>query len=94
MQETFIRSMAHLPSLCKYSDGRRTAWLKRVLRNLFFNQRRAEKRRHQLMQEVTQHKELAQDIWHHMHPMWQLLVGNEPHFLIAWWSIRQIDGGL
>lgn len=74
VQETFIRAMDHLELLSQMGEGRQMAWLSRVLKNLFIDQRRSQRRHQKLMQQVAQQTQLAQQIYSQSHPMMRLLV--------------------
>jgi len=44
MQETFLRALSHASTLSRLNEHQRDAWLKRVLRNRFFDEERARRR--------------------------------------------------
>jgi RNA polymerase sigma-70 factor (ECF subfamily) len=44
VQETFVRALRHSQTLAGLNDFQRDAWLKRVLRNRFFDEERSRKR--------------------------------------------------
>ena len=44
MQETFLRALSHTATLSRLNEPQRDAWLKRVLRNRFFDEERARRR--------------------------------------------------
>lgn len=52
VQETFIRSMGHLPLLELLRPAERRAWLKRTLKNLFIDGERTRQRQDRLLQQI------------------------------------------
>lgn len=44
VQETFLRALRHAQTLASMNEFQRAAWLKRVLRNRFFDEQRSRKR--------------------------------------------------
>lgn len=53
VQETFMRSLGHLPLLGLLHAAERRAWLKRTLKNLFIDSERSRQRRERLVQELA-----------------------------------------
>ena len=53
VQETFIRSLGHLPLLEMLAAPQRQAWLKRTLKNLFIDEERSRQRQERLLQELV-----------------------------------------
>lgn len=53
VQETFIRSMGHLPLLELLSRSQRRSWLFRTLRNVFIDERRSAGRRLAMFEKLT-----------------------------------------
>jgi RNA polymerase sigma-70 factor (ECF subfamily) len=52
IQETFLRAMSHTEDLERMNPHQREAWLKRVLRNRFFDEERKNKRGRLLVQRL------------------------------------------
>jgi RNA polymerase sigma-70 factor (ECF subfamily) len=52
VQETFLRALQHSTTLLRMNPFQRDAWLKRVLRNRFFDEQRAAKRANALLVEA------------------------------------------
>lgn len=52
VQETFIRSMGHLPLLELLRPAERRAWLKRTLKNLFIDGERTRQRQERLLHQI------------------------------------------
>ena len=52
VQETFLRALSHMGDLQGMNRYQRDAWLKRVLRNRFYDEERARKRGHLLIQRL------------------------------------------
>ncbi|MEZ4674265.1 MAG: RNA polymerase sigma factor [Caldilineaceae bacterium] len=52
VQETFIRSLGHLPLLEMLTAPQRRAWLKRTLKNLFIDDERTRQRQERLLQQL------------------------------------------
>jgi RNA polymerase sigma-70 factor (ECF subfamily) len=59
VQETFIRTMAHLQLLEQLNGHQRRAWLYKVMKNLFIDEQRAWQRELLLVGQLTQEAELA-----------------------------------
>jgi RNA polymerase sigma-70 factor (ECF subfamily) len=55
VQETFLRALSHAGDLQGMNRHQQEAWLKRVLRNRFFDEERANRRKRQLVQRLTSH---------------------------------------
>lgn len=55
VQETFLRALRHPQTLARMNDFQRDAWLKRVLRNRFFDEERSRKRANGAIIEMIQH---------------------------------------
>ena len=55
IQETFLRAMANAQTLAGMNEYQRDAWLKRVLRNRFFDDCRARKRANDVAIEMIRH---------------------------------------
>jgi RNA polymerase sigma-70 factor (ECF subfamily) len=53
VQETMMRAMIHLPLLGRLNPYQRKAWLYRVLRNRFLDEKRTEKRAQTMLQQVA-----------------------------------------
>ncbi|MCB0064575.1 MAG: RNA polymerase sigma factor [Caldilineaceae bacterium] len=53
VQETFIRSLGHLPLLATLRPAQCRAWLKRTLKNLFIDEERKRQRQQRLLQELA-----------------------------------------
>lgn len=53
VQETFIRSLGHLPLLETLRPAQRRAWLKRTLKNLFIDEQRKQKRQQRLLETLA-----------------------------------------
>ncbi|MBU1050557.1 RNA polymerase sigma factor [Candidatus Bipolaricaulota bacterium] len=60
VQETFVRALEHSGDLLRMNRYQQEAWLKRVLRNRFFDEERANRRKQQLAQRLASHM-LRQD---------------------------------
>jgi len=52
VQETFIRALSHSGDLQGMNRHQQEAWLKRVLRNRFFDEERSSRRKRQLVQRL------------------------------------------
>ena len=52
VQETFIRALSHAGDLQGMNRHQQEAWLKRVLRNRFFDEERSSRRKRQLVQRL------------------------------------------
>lgn len=52
VQETFLRSMSHLPLLDLLAPAQRRAWLKRTLKNLFIDEERKRQRQRRLLTQL------------------------------------------
>lgn len=52
VQETFVRALLHSDDLQRMNRYQQEAWLKRVLRNRFFDEERARKRKRLLVQRL------------------------------------------
>lgn len=59
VSETFLQAMAHLPLLEQLNTYQRKAWLYRVLKNRFIDQRRAERRAQTLVERLAWMNALA-----------------------------------
>ena len=55
IQETFLRALRHSRTLAQMNAFQRDAWLKRVLRNRFFDEERARKRANAAVVETIRH---------------------------------------
>jgi RNA polymerase sigma-70 factor (ECF subfamily) len=55
VQETFLRALKHSHTLARMNDFQRDAWLKRVLRNRFFDEQRSRKRANAAVVEMIRH---------------------------------------
>ena len=55
VQETFVRALTHSGDLLSMNRYQQEAWLKRVLRNRFFDEERTRRRKQQLVQRLTSH---------------------------------------
>jgi len=55
MQETFLRALSHSHTLASMNEFQRDAWLKRVLRNRFFDEERSRKRASAAVVEMIRH---------------------------------------
>jgi len=53
VQETFIRALSHSGDLQDMNRYQQEAWLKRVLRNRFFDEERSSRRKRQLLQRLV-----------------------------------------
>jgi len=53
VQETFIRSLSHLPLLELLAPAQRKAWLKRTLKNLFIDDERKRQRQERLLHQLA-----------------------------------------
>ena len=53
VQETFIRALSHSGDLQGMNRHQQEAWLKRVLRNRFFDEERSSRRKRQLLQRLV-----------------------------------------
>jgi RNA polymerase sigma-70 factor, ECF subfamily len=59
VQETLIRATANLQLLETMNGHRREAWLYRVLKNLFIDERRSSQRRQDMIERLTREAEIA-----------------------------------
>ena len=59
VSETFLRAYIHLPLLGELNPGQRKAWLYRVLKNRFIDEKRAGKREQALAQQMAWMNSLA-----------------------------------
>lgn len=55
VQETFLRALRHARTLGHMNPYQRDAWLKRVVRNRFFDEERSRKRAHAAIVEMIRH---------------------------------------
>lgn len=55
VQETFLRALKHSQTLVRMNEFQRDAWLKRVLRNRFFDEERSRKRANAAALEMIRH---------------------------------------
>ncbi len=55
VQETFLRALEHSHTLARMNKFQRDAWLKRVLRNRFFDEERLRKRTNAAVVEMIRH---------------------------------------
>ncbi len=62
IQETFLRAMRHAQTLTRMNEYQRDAWLKRVLRNRFFDEERSRKRANTAVVEMVRHARRPSDI--------------------------------
>ena len=62
MQETFLRALRHSQTLERMNGFQRDAWLKRVLRNRFFDEERSRKRTNAAVVEMIRHARRPTDI--------------------------------
>ncbi len=61
VQETFLRALSHSQTLAGLNDFQRDAWLKRVLRNRFFDEERSRKRADAAVVEMIRHAKRPPD---------------------------------
>ena len=61
VQDTFMRSIAHLPLLASLEQYQRLAWLRTVLKNRFIDQQRTRQREQEMVQKIIQETEFAED---------------------------------
>ena len=61
IQETFIRALRHSQTLGQMNAFQRDAWLKRVLRNRFFDEERSRKRANVAVVEMIRHARRPMD---------------------------------
>jgi len=61
VQETFLRALQHSVTLTHMNRYQRDAWLKRVLRNRFFDEERSGKRAHAAFVEMIRHAKCRSD---------------------------------
>ena len=59
IQETFVRALSHTSTVSRLNPFQREAWLKRVLRNRFFDECRSVKRKQSLL--TTMESQLRRD---------------------------------
>jgi RNA polymerase sigma-70 factor (ECF subfamily) len=62
VQETFLRALQHSQTLARMNGFQRDAWLKRVLRNRFFDEERSRRRANAAVIEMIRHAHRASDI--------------------------------
>jgi len=62
VQETFLRAIGHSQTLGRMNEFQRDAWLKRVLRNRFFDEERSRKRLNAAVVEMIRHAKRPSDI--------------------------------
>ena len=61
LQETFLRALRHSQTLAGMNEFQREAWLKRVLRNRFFDEERSRKRANAAVIEMIRHAHRSSD---------------------------------
>jgi len=61
VQETFLRALRHSQTLARMNEFQRDAWLKRVLRNRFFDEERSRKRANAEIVERIRHARRPSD---------------------------------
>ncbi len=61
VQETFLRVLSHSQTFAGLNDFQRDAWLKRVLRNRFFDEERSRKRADAAVVEMIRHAKRPSD---------------------------------
>lgn len=61
VQETFLRALKHSQTLARMNEFQREAWLKRVLRNRFFDEERSSKRANAEVMEMIRHAHRPSD---------------------------------
>jgi RNA polymerase sigma-70 factor (ECF subfamily) len=61
VQDTFMRAIAHLSLLSRLEPYQRLAWLRRVLKNRFIDQHRARQREQEMVQQIIQETEFADE---------------------------------
>jgi RNA polymerase sigma-70 factor (ECF subfamily) len=61
VQETFLRALTHSQILSRMNGFQRDAWLKRVLRNRFFDEERSRKRASAAVVEMIRHAKQPSD---------------------------------
>lgn len=61
VQDTFMRSIAHLPLLGRLESYQRLAWLRQVLKNRFIDEQRARQREQEMVDQIIQETQLAED---------------------------------
>jgi len=64
VQETFVRALQHTQTLARLNGFQCDAWLKRVLRNRFFDEERSRKRAAAEIAEVIRHAQRPSDAAH------------------------------
>jgi len=64
VQETFLRALSHSQTLAQLNGFQRDAWLKRVLRNRFFDEERSRKRAAAAAAEMIRHAQRPSDAKH------------------------------
>ena len=62
VQETFVRALQHSQTLARLNAYQRDAWLKRVLRNRFFDEERSRKRAAAEIAERIRHAKQPSDV--------------------------------
>ena len=60
VQETFMKSIAHLQLLGNLKPYQRLAWLRTVLKNHFIDQQRAHQREQEMVEQIIQETEIAE----------------------------------
>ena len=61
IQETFLRALQHAHTLERMNDYQRDAWLKKVLRNRYFDEERSRKRASAAVTEMIRHANRPSD---------------------------------
>ena len=61
VQETFLRALSHSQTVARLNAFQRDAWLKRVLRNRFFDEERSRKRADAAVVEMIRHAQRPSD---------------------------------